>query len=280
MKRFFFFLLFITGILNANAQTHFITAGQTQGMMFTDYVPDLTIPIANNPGSVHVDIDINNDTIPDVSIVSSFYWSGGMGHFVESGSLSLHAIRSEVELIAKNDSNTCGYINVMAVRFVYGDTILNDSNYIYSNSPLIHQYTTGNGGGCYYSIGYAGSDPCFFAGRMIENNDTLLFYIHYSGNKILDYAIEGQDTSLTISSIKDLSNKNSITIFPNPFTSSITTSYNKAFEYQITDYSGRVVLQGKAEKSIATDKLATGNYLLLMKNEELYSVKRIVKMNE
>ena len=279
MKSFFFFLLFITGILNANAQTHFITAGQTQGMMFTDYVPDLTISIVSGSGSDSTDIDINNDTVPDISIFSNFYWFGAMGHWGQSSSLSIHAIRSDVELIAKNDSTTCGSTEVMAVRFIYGDTILNESSFIYSNNPLIH-YSVASSDFCGYSIGYTGSDPCFFAGRMIENSDTLLFYIHYSGNKILDYAIEGQDTSLIISSINDLSNNNSTSIYPNPFTTSITTSYNKAFEYQLTDYSGRVVLQGKAEKSISTDKLAAGNYLLLMKNEELYSVKRIMKMNE
>lgn len=279
MKHFFFLLLFTTGILNATAQTHFITAGQTQGMMFTDYVPDLTVSIANSPGIDSTFLDINNDSIPDISIVSSFYWAGGMGHFIESHSLSIHAIRSDVELIAKNDSTSCGSTVIAAVTFDNGDTILNESNYIYTYNPLIH-YTSSGNGWCSYSAEDGGSDTSFFAGRMIANNDTLLFYIHFSGIKVLDYAIEGQDTSLTISSINDLSNHNSITVYPNPFTSSITTSYNKAFEYQLTDYSGRVVQQGKTEKNISTDKLAAGNYLLLMKNEELYSMKRIVKMKE
>ena len=105
----------------------------------------------------------------------------------------------------------------------------------------------------------------------------MLGYVHMNYNSVLDYAIEGPTSSYIDGLPNDLPTDKSISTYPNPFANQININYAKPFDYQITDYIGRVVATGKAEKTINTSDLPAGNYLLLMKNEEMSCVKKIMK---
>jgi hypothetical protein len=278
-----FTLLLIFVSITAFCQTHFITAGQTQGMIFTDYVPD---EYFFSPGTFnHTEtkaFDLNNDGTSDLN----FYFghlgipSDGVINF------SIQPLQPEVQTLcfAYSGSSLCDSNLRVAIKiFQNGDTITN-SNTLWSESLTYILKDTG----------YAHSEICFWgtdvfssyssyycAGRFVTNIDTTLYYIHIRSNgsdsvTIADYAIEGQDTTYVISSTNDLSPSNT-SAYPNPFTNQINISTGKPFEYQLTDYTGRVVLSGKAEHTIATDELVRGCYLLAIKNEETFSVKKMVK---
>ena len=95
----------------------------------------------------------------------------------------------------------------------------------------------------------------------------------------MDFACEGPTSSYIITSTNNLS-PTSISISPNPFNHQINIGTDKVVEYQVSDYTGRVLLSGKTERSIATEILPSGSYLLLLKNEELYSIKKMVKVKQ
>ena len=81
---------------------------------------------------------------------------------------------------------------------------------------------------------------------------------------------------LTITGVRNLIG-DALLVSPNPFSHQININYTKPFEYELMDYIGRVAMKGKAERSINTAQLAAGNYLLVMKNEEMKCVRKVVK---
>ncbi len=126
------------------------------------------------------------------------------------------------------------------------------------------------------------NDPYYYFLKVVTNTDTLLGYLHFKSNgsglgTILAYAIEGSDSTIIISSVNDVSPSN-ISIYPNPFTNQINIITEKPFEYEIADYMGRAVLSGKSDKIINTAQLSAGGYFLILKSEEILSVKKIVKL--
>lgn len=288
MKRFYFLLLItVLSTFHASAQTHFITAGQTQGMIFTDYVPDYNFPTPpitlSTPwtGQGNILLDINHDSISDFQI---YHYHDYLTTPTYSETI-ITALNSN-SVLAQNE--TCGepagipIMRNVAMRFTASDTcnfvstLWNASAYIYASSSCQSQSSPCNYT-CYDNPTLADYSRGYYFIRVTVGTDTLLGYIHFEiGSKILDYAIEGPTSSYINSSIDDLFPSN-ISISPSPFTNQININYSKPFNYQITDYLGRVVLEGKAERTINTEQLPAGNYLLVIKNEETYSVKKIVK---
>lgn len=284
-------LLLLVSLLSsfhASAQTHFIIAGQTQGMIFTDYVPDYNFPTPpvtlSTPwtGQGNILLDINHDSISDFQI---YHYHDYLTTPTYSETI-ITALNSN-SVLAQNE--TCGepagipIIRNVAMRYTASDTchfistLWNASAYIYASSSCQSQSSPCNYT-CYDNPTLADYSRGYYFIRVTVGTDTLLGYIHFEiGSKILDYAIEDPTSSYINTSINDLSNNKSITTYPNPFTNQININYTKPFEYQITDYIGRVVLAGRAEKTINTEQLPSGNYLLVIKNEETYSVKKIVK---
>ncbi len=276
MKRCCFLLLVsLLSTFHAFAQTHFITAGQTQGMIFTDYVPDKFLFHAGN--NLTVGIDINHDGNNDLEFESFSSGSGPSSH--SAYSTSFNSTDSSVQIICTQySSGGCWGVHYMPQVFHTGDTIFNNSLSFYSNNSRIN-YSAGIG--CSFGLSSAEISDCFFSGRIVTSSDTSLFYVHFSRNSnsdyyCLDYGIEGPTSSYIITSTNNLSLSN-ISISPNPFANQINISTDKVVEYQVTDYTGRVLLSGKTERSISTEVLPCGSYLLLLKNEELYSVKKMVK---
>lgn len=269
------FLLLLVSLLcsfHVAAQSHFITAGQTQGMIFTDVAPDYVFP--NTVGYIYdYTFDLNNNGADDCRIrYKPFY------DFTD-GFTSIQMYIGSVKEI--NYDSTM----VVSKKFMLGDTMPTFTFSLVSNSNISYQR-------CEHILphGICGqlktyTDPSFPANdhdyyysiQMLSEADTLLGYIHMTYTSILDFAIESHSA---LSSTKDLTADKYITTYPNPFTNQININYSKPFNYQITDYIGRVVLVGKAEKTINTEQLPAGNYLLVIKNEETYSVKKIVKVND
>ncbi|MCX6199572.1 MAG: T9SS type A sorting domain-containing protein [Bacteroidetes bacterium] len=286
MKRFYFVLLITAfSAFHATAQTHFITAGQTQGMIFTDYVPDANIFNFEN-GIVTKSLDLNHDGIVDISFnhMNNFQFPlGGEARYY------LQTFSPTIQISAIIDTgrgvNCIGQTFYTVKVYHQNDTVSN--NQLEWLDSFIYVYHIVIGGGneiCGFGNVISTDSNYFFTGRVISINDTSLFYVHLGVwdhyEYIFDYAIEGSDSTLIISSAKDLSSSSNISISPNPFTNQLNISIQKPFDYQITDYIGRVVLQGRAERIINTEELAAGNYLLVIKNEETYSVKKIVNVND
>jgi hypothetical protein len=291
MKR-FCFLLLVYGLVtfHASAQTHFITAGQTQGMIFTDYVPDYHIPTLqiqpnHSLDSGKIDIDINHDLITDftISCVSrQSLGGGGITYKIYPSNQSY--ILTKVDFGHGNG----GYIDttpqMVAKKLLYNDTIAISSDSLWSNSTTTIFVNGGNGAnnGTLTDFSLPLDSPCWYAAKVIKGTDTLIGYLHFLTKLsapyqlIYDFACEGPTSSYIITSTNNLSPTN-ISISPNPFTNQINIGTDKAVEYQVTDYTGRVLLSGKTERSISTEMLPPGSYLLLLKNEELYSVKKMVK---
>jgi hypothetical protein len=285
-------LIILLSTFHASSQSHFITAGQTDQMIFTDYVPDTSIkPLPLNPppyqdtGSLV--IDINHDGMDDLKV--SFRWwgsSGGSETSYRIYCLGQNTVMSNLE--KKILYGVCGlacdtaYYTV-AKRYNFGDTItsISDSGwqsegvlYINGGSSSLGGYTLTNGGSL------PRDTPFYYAFRIINQTDTTLGYLHfyYPSNrfKFMDFACEGPTSSYIISSVNNISSS-SISISPNPFTSYIHITADKPFQYNISDYLGRVVLTGTTDKTIATEALASGNYVLTIKNEEMVTVRKMVK---
>ncbi len=288
---FFLLLVFLLSTFHASAQTHFITAGQTQGMIFTDYVPDYYLPntYVNFPSSssYEMDIDINKDGIPDYHLGYYTYNSTPLSSTTfkikpytrNSIICALDTYHIIYQGVYPNDTIN----HIVARKFFDNDTLLENYDTLWkTNEIIIHLNTTGAFSGTRVLTNYITplDSPYYYGLKIISNSDTILGYLHFAASGagvVLDFACEGPTSTYTITSINDLPTDKSITTYPNPFTNQININYTKPFDYQITDYIGRVVLAGKAEKTINTEQLPAGNYLLVIKNEETYSVKKIVK---
>ncbi len=294
MKRFYLPLLVaLLSSFYSSAQTHFITAWQTQGMIYTDYLPDYSFHPYSTGWPSHVNrdslyIDINRDGVYDYRIFISASGSPG-GGAVGYTLLSLHQNMIMTTLDSFHIYNPGHFypldtfLHIVAKRYFKNDSLGNSNDSMWRNGEItISKYIINGGTGTLVDWVISPDDPLttpyYYFVKTVVNSDTLLGYIQLSSNNLLfDYASEGGDTAYIINSINDLPNNSSISTFPNPFTHQININYTKPFEYELMDYVGRVVMKGRAERSINTAQLAAGNYLLVMKNEEMYCVKKVVK---
>ena len=283
MKNFFFLLLVaLLSSFHASAQTHFITAGQTQGMIFTDYVPDFGFHATAQNYYDTVPIDLNEDGVYDFVISFQTIYQNSHSSSYSTGIKSLPQNSVYTKMVQLNCNNpSCPDSILSAKKFFYSDLLISSEDTFWRNSYVGFYYSGSFGPEIYnYRDPLAPvNDPYYYLVRIVKASDTLLGYIHLSasGAIIMDYACEGSTSSYIINSINDLPSDKSITAYPNPFTNQINVNYAKPFDYQITDYLGRVFLSGKTQNNILTTDLPSGNYLLMMKNEEMYSVRKIMK---
>ncbi|MES2621955.1 MAG: T9SS type A sorting domain-containing protein [Bacteroidota bacterium] len=288
MKGLFILLSFQILFPASYAQSHFITAGQTQGMVVTDYVPDYSIPVTLYDQHFHVsgsvDVDLNRDSIYDFNISIRTY--GGLA--VTFTDCEIHGLNQNAIFTKSDTMRTCvsgqlvptSFTQSVAKKYLAYDTLSHSQNASWQNEVLIEHSSSPN---CELLTDYDYSPtdtPYYYFLRVITANDTLLGYLKFSTieAKLLDFAIEGPTSSHIISSISNLASSN-ISISPNPFTSFIHITTEKSFQFTMSDYVGRVVLSGSADKTIRTEDLPAGNYLLTIKNEETVSVKKVVKVN-
>jgi hypothetical protein len=71
--------------------------------------------------------------------------------------------------------------------------------------------------------------------------------------------------------IKDIEKNNAVTIYPNPTNNQLTihTNYKNGFDYLLTDFLGKIILQNHSHEKILclqTTNFANGNYLLTLIN--------------
>jgi len=138
----------------------------------------------------------------------------------------------------------------------------------YVQDPF-HQYNTAG----YYTV------SLIINGGGAGNNITKNAYIHVYGSVGVNSTIDNQQST--------------ISIYPNPFTTTTTISFNlnkeQTVNAEIMDNSGKVVKQlqtGKLAKGARTlvwdgksdagEKLATGNYIINIKGETFSSSKKII----
>ncbi len=257
-------------------------------MIFTDYVPDYVIPTAwiSFPHSSYgsLSIDLNKDNVDDLEIHKAI--GGGLAATYTSYVI---VFKNQNYLMTKLDSSRTFYngdstssepFNPYAKKFNVGDSLISIIDSAWTNdSTYIESLGVGGGSTTLFTDYILPTDaPYYYFLKIITATDTLLGYLHFTtdGGQLLDFACEGPTSSHIISSTNDLSSSN-ISISPNPFTFFINISSEKPFKYSISDYIGRLVKQGESYKTIETDALASGNYILTIKNEERFSVKKIVK---
>jgi hypothetical protein len=116
--------------------------------------------------------------------------------------------------------------------------------------------------------GYSGS-YCYYQNNCIHSYDYDDFINEFPTRKLDCQSWVG---------VQEKINTQSINIYPNPFTNQISIASEKTFDFQITDYLGKTILSGKTNEPITTDNLSKGNYLLVLKNEDAYSVKKITRL--
>lgn len=263
-------------------------------MIFKDCVPDEVLYNRNYNGWRNDSIDVNHDGIADMIIryyvMNNIFGSPLNQGYYNAENLTFISLVQSVQFACMLDTavgnafDECGNGGIKPYHtftkiFSQNDIILMNNDSLWSQGSIyatfnVSSSTQGNCGGG----GLSESDSSFYvAGRYIITNDTSLFYIHLGFQDyriyLRDYALERQDSTINLS-------PTNISASPNPFTNQINISTDKAVEYQVTDYTGRVLLSGKTERSINTEILPSGSYLLLLKNEELYSVKKMVKVKQ
>ncbi len=109
MKRCCFLLLVtLLSTFYAFAQTHFITAGQTQGMIFTDYVPDEVLYNRHYNGWRNDSIDVNHDGIADMIIryyvMNNIFGSPPNQGYYNAENLTFTSLVQSVQFACKLDT--------------------------------------------------------------------------------------------------------------------------------------------------------------------------------
>jgi hypothetical protein len=287
------FFMLTTSCLPMFAQTNFITAGQTDGMITTIFDPYYRIPIVqeinhhNYYGSDS--IDINYDGIYDYRLIYSrggslagSYWSYNIHSLNQNyvmATLDTYRV-SRRPTVCQSDT----LYHYVAKKYFHGDTLMNSSDSLWRNQYLLIHYYCYVGGTSSLLTDYIMplTDPYYYILKVITLTDTLLGYLQFSTqNKLFSYACQGQD-SIIVNIITSISpdysiNDEGIKIYPNPFSNQISIASEKLYDYQINDYLGRIMLSGKSNQPINTEPLPAGNYILLLKNEDTFISRKIVK---
>lgn len=89
-----------------------------------------------------------------------------------------------------------------------------------------------------------------------------------------------QDCEEIITGIRETENTEKTTVFPNPTTSSISIkNIDRETEYKIFNVSGEIVLNGIISElnEIKMTELQTGIYFIELKNDNMLTVKKIIK---
>lgn len=285
-------LIFISGMLTLHSQSDFILAGQDTGLMRTNVLWGYLIPhIANVYDSYYVGtvyLDLNNDGVNDLQIG----WEWMIGCDINIEYLYIKPEQEGIQLLCGYDTGIDYYncnqrIYQCSKAYSSGDTIRNEtSTWLDSTETIFYSYWDCACIGCCYDPiqnNLQTDSNYYIAGRMINNSDTSLFYLHLGANyayMLYDYAIEGMDTSITTflpTSVTDVTRPQTTRVYPNPFTNQIVFTGGKSMEFAICDYLGRTVMSGKSERIINTAQLIPGVYVLILKDEQNYLSTRIVK---
>ena len=285
------FICLMVGQQCLDAQTPSITAGQTAGMMVTEYNPAQFI-IDPWPDTAYINIDLNHDGVTDV-VVSYYFFEEGVQGLTETFALSTPNVKIQFASVVDTVEHSCidslalaGFDSIYYVsQLFYQANVINNGGIIWHDSAVI-AYSTQGSHGCGWSIGTQLSANFYFAGRLFGNNDTSLFYIHigtdFSGNtNLYDYAIQGPDTTFMLTSIPVLQNDNDLVkVFPVPALNALHIQVSGQPQFEINNVLGEKVKEGKlvsGDNQLDLADLSPGVYFVTVIGSNGRTVKKIIK---
>jgi hypothetical protein len=99
----------------------------------------------------------------------------------------------------------------------------------------------------------------------------------YSPQVIWDF-LNGK--SCPSNSLNGMDDENVISVYPNPTSDALIIEKSGLWNFEILDQRGVVLLSGNHSSEIHLDQFIEGIYLLKIKNEDTFVVRRIVKLND
>jgi polyhydroxybutyrate depolymerase len=99
----------------------------------------------------------------------------------------------------------------------------------------------------------------------------------YSPQVIWDF-LNGK--SCPSNSLNGMDDENVISVYPNPTSDALIIEKSGLWNFEILDQRGVVLLSGNHSTEIHLDQFIEGIYLLKIKNEDTFVVRRIVKLND
>ena len=284
----------------ASAQTNFITAGQTDNMIYTCYQPGSWALSAGDgqggSGQNIMPVDLNGDGTVDFSIlldyqhigVGSYSWTMTL---VLSSNCYVHC-QSDTYLVAAirpsclRDST---YYSV-AENYLRADTLTDFSDTLWKTGNVLVEHYYNYTCDVYLQdtskLSPAGEYHFF---KLVINNDTLLAYARFSdaigqnneaGVTILlfDFACQGNQKYTTLpTAIAEITGAQNIKIYPVPFTQNLNIQSSQPITYTFFSNTGSQVLSGAGNR-IDTEHLAPGAYMLVLKTGDTVFRKSVVKM--
>ena len=266
MKQKLILILFLGIIsINVKSQSNFIIAGQYDSS-FT-YSP---LYVSFHVGVIGPSIDVDGDTLIDISITGSSAWNA-MVFYYDAWTL-LNPVCGEI----LNSSNYIAYLN-------QGDTIRNSSKWTTSNQVRLMDYTISTYPG-QEDTGYANCsiNNKYFGYRKFVENDTLYSWIKVGSDNctmtFFDCAMQKRHNS----NIEVIKFQPEYSIYPNPFNDYIVIENIKDNELiEITDIKGqklnyKITNGKKNSKNVNFPSLLKGIYILKLNSErKIYTYKLI-----
>ncbi len=263
--------------LNCAAQGNFITAGQTQDMIYTEFEPDYYFRM-NAPGLL---MDLNWDGEPDLGLYAKQMQGGVMGgpYYIAFGGLVLDVYGKFFP------DDTIHNISV-SKKFQFGDTMLFNAagEWDYGNDSFTEIAVT-----CYpvpswwcaaTDTSIAILEPAYYFVKVITPPDTSYGYIHLRIDSALnvvvyDYACQGNEALHTIDPYAPIIKTPSV--FPVPFLNYLTVQDAEGKKWIMIDVLGQTVLE--LHNGINdTGKLRRGTYFIKEESETPNLVRKVIKL--
>ncbi len=284
-------LSILIAVPSISAQTNYIIAGQTENMIFSDFIPDYSIPIQYEIGGCGLPnhsrgtlgLDINKDGTNDLTIVVDQCSSLGGGtfeiSFVTSTATYVYAVFDTTQ-IHQGTYGSCDTLHqFVAKKFSERDTLFDSINVNWqSGEVLVASYFSLTGGlTCNLSDRTPIDTPYYFI-KIISGGDTSLGFVHFR-NELLDYACQGPESTFIISSLEEIKDQRDVLIYPVPFTDYLIVESPFPLGYQIINTTGKIMLYGTYESQINTESLCAGYYLIKLRSENDYITKPLIKIS-
>ena len=236
-------------------------------------------PVWGSCTSINFDLDLDQDSIPDIVFYLECYM-GGMGSYYEMSltsfnDFSIHVDTSYIEHFQVLDSvgqaqNTIRKTPVVR-KYNFGDTIFNNQAFLATEEKLL-DYSYGNYPSCVYNnINLFFEDTSYI---VFEKSNSDLYYLkiqvpNLSAVELIYAKTNGQ--------IKDI---NENIIFPNPANEKIR--FRIAFDLiQIYNTQGTLLIEKEMtnnRKKLDISYLKSGLYLVILKTDNNRYIEKFIKL--
>lgn len=275
MVRLYLCNLFFLSVLFSSSQGEFIIAGQTQDMIYTDFVPDYKIQTLNTSAV----LDLNHDGINDIEVHLSYPQTPSLTY--------LYFLGDAKRCLVQNFLG--GGMDEVGNKYSFGDTLSFDSDSIifwqrYSSSVCkIAETCIPFFNGCYETdtVSDLTADYYYFV-RFKVSADTLYGYIHLSFDSnlratIYDFACQGPQSSYILSVLDDNFLSNNVKVSPALFSNYLHVDAPDKSEFSLYDLTGKEVMVW-TDKIVKTEFLESGVYLLVVQTGHGRMSKKVVKL--